>query len=200
MARTETGEPRSRAEVEQAIADLTESDIVKLEDLAEQHVWCLGRSAKGGADLLQEAILRTLRGKRVWRSNVDLIRHLDQAMRSIANSWCKADKDAPNLQSEIAAVSESGEEWDPYSAVASHTDLEQVVVDKDRFDRLVRQLKSDLHQGDDSVSLEILEHFHAGFEPKDIMESLSISRSVYEAQVKKLRRYAQKIIRSDQHG
>lgn len=196
---TEEEKPRSRAEIEHAINALTQAELNKLDAMAERYAWCLGRSARSKEDLLQEAMVRTLSGARTWRPGVDFLRHMDKAMSSIAYSWHKANVEAPHLQSEIVSVSSSGEEVDHYSEAPSRNDLQKFVVDKEKFRSLIGQLKDDLSSGGESICIEILEHFYAGFEPKDIIESMSLSRGAYESQVKKLRRRANKIYRGYEH-
>ena len=110
----EESEQISRADVEKRLATLSEADLNKLEAMAKEYNWCLKHSGRDHLDLLREAMFRTYRGTRKWKAKVDVFRHLDLAMRSIANSWLKKYRNAPLSQCETIQVDDEGNElpWD----------------------------------------------------------------------------------------
>jgi DNA-directed RNA polymerase specialized sigma24 family protein len=78
----------SNEQVTQAITSLSDTDFLRLQNYAKWRVMGLGPHPRGTADdLLQEAILATLEGRRVWRKEISFTDHLFGAMRSIASHW-----------------------------------------------------------------------------------------------------------------
>ncbi len=73
---------RSRDEIAASIRDLTEAQWIRLRKASAYFAWVYNFS---GNDLLQETFYRALAGSRKCPSDVDLVRFLVQAMRSIAN-------------------------------------------------------------------------------------------------------------------
>lgn len=73
----------SREEVEQALAGLTDDDLVKIKRIAQMRSH--GLEAIEWQDLLQEAMARALEGTRRWPADVPFVAFLAQTMRSIAN-------------------------------------------------------------------------------------------------------------------
>ena len=72
-------------EATQAIVDLSREQKRRLERIARKWAWFSG-DHRG---LLHEAIASTVEGKRRWNRSVDIVRHLDQVMRSIASNALK---------------------------------------------------------------------------------------------------------------
>ena len=106
----------STEEVAEALEGFSTADWLKLRFLARTYVRTFsgGESVLSASDLEQEALVATLEQRRPWRSDkVDLLRHLDQAMRSIRSNvagklarrktWSRADlwRDACKLASPI---------------------------------------------------------------------------------------------------
>ena len=73
---------RSRNEIAAAVRGLTEAQWIRLRKASAYFAWVHSLSAD---DLLQEAFHRALAGSRKCPSNVDIVRFLVQAMRSIAD-------------------------------------------------------------------------------------------------------------------
>ena len=70
-------------EVHDAIQHLQDSDFVKLMIIARSFTKRrLYGAVVGADDLLQEAIAKTLAGRRRWNRDVSIVRHLDRVMES----------------------------------------------------------------------------------------------------------------------
>jgi DNA-directed RNA polymerase specialized sigma24 family protein len=89
---------RSRDEIVAAIRALTDAQWIRLRKASAYFAWIYDLSAD---DLLQEAFCRALAGGRACPTNVDVVRFLAQAMRSIANG--EAEK-VENLVEVVAVV------------------------------------------------------------------------------------------------
>lgn len=187
----EESEQISRADVEKRLATLSEADLNKLEAMAKEYNWCLKHSGRDHLDLLREAMFRTYRGTRKWKAKVDVFRHLDLAMRSIANSWLKKYRNAPLSQCETIQVDDEGNESDRYSEAEDLRRLQFSAESMDEFESFASALKERLQARGATVSLQIFDHFCLDYEPAAIMKELGIERKTYESQVKRLRRHAQ---------
>lgn len=187
------GEPLSRADVEQRIKELSEADLNKLESIAKGYTWCLKRSSCDHMDLLREAMCRTYEGTRKWKANVDIFRHLDWAMRSIANSWLEQHKNEALSHCETVQTSDDGNEFDRYSEVEDLKKFEFSVEFKDEFGSFASALKEKLQATGATISLQIFDYLCLDYEPAAIIEELGLDRKTYDSQVKRLRRNAKAV-------
>ena len=87
---------RSRDEIEAAIRALTDAQWIRLRKASTYFAWVHDLSAD---DLLQEAFCRALAGGRQCPIDVDVVRFLTQAMRSIANG------EAEKVENQVDVVS-----------------------------------------------------------------------------------------------
>ena len=92
---------RSRDEIVDAIRALTDAQWIRLRKASAYFAWVYDLSA---ADLLQEAFCRALAGGRQCPTDVDVVRFLVQAMRSIANG----EGDKIENQVEVVSVMQPG--------------------------------------------------------------------------------------------
>ena len=77
----------STAEARAAVESLSDDDHAKLMIIAHYfRKHRLRGTIHEATDLLQEAILRTLRGNRCWRRGVSIVKHLDRTMESISSN------------------------------------------------------------------------------------------------------------------
>jgi hypothetical protein len=102
-------------EVTDAISGLTRVELKKLEKSAKYRIRGLGRLAMGRdwQDLLNETILAFYRPDgRKWKKNeVDILRTLTEAMRSVAWNWKQSfDEQEAHLEAELITTSEDGRE------------------------------------------------------------------------------------------
>ena len=189
------GRSATDAEVREAIGSLTDADLARLGSFAWWRVQAIGKAARGNKreDLLQEAIVRTLDGRRTWnRSAVDFIGHLIGVMRSIASEWAEsleAEKhEEPLLESELIGAPEDPA-LNPYRTatspkpgperIAEARDAVTAIKDSFRDDRLVQEIISGLEEG---------------LSGPEIKEILGISQKTLETVMRRLRRWSPKIL------
>ena len=87
----------------EAIRNLTTEQKRRLERVARKRAWFSGDHE----GLLWEALVSTATGGRRWNRSVDIMRHLDQVMRSMNWNAAKRAKTASEKREEISAR----EEW-----------------------------------------------------------------------------------------
>src|SRR5262249_26180517 len=82
-------------EVVRALQRLSAAELLKLQNYAHWRIRGLGQYGRGKdeEDLLQEAILATVEGRRVWNKNVEFTTHLAGSMRSISSNWRLAERE-----------------------------------------------------------------------------------------------------------
>ncbi len=84
----------SSAELSETLERLSKADWIRLNRIATSFAHICGVSKE---DLLQEAIIRALDGKRLCPCDVNVVRFLGETMRSIASSDAKAHKRHPEI-------------------------------------------------------------------------------------------------------
>jgi hypothetical protein len=179
-------------EVVRAITVLTIPDQLKLQQFAKLWIRSIGRATRGHdwQDLLQEAMFRTLMGcsgrkkGRHWNKKVDLVWHLAEAMRSIANSWKRqfAPEENTFLSSELQTCDSNGEEYSPLGNVAS----EHVLAD----DRLIESAEEDrilATPQDDTDASQVLEGWMDGLKKSEILLNYGLDEKRYAAVVRRTR-------------
>jgi hypothetical protein len=155
-------------EIKDAIAGLTEAELLRLERYA---FWRM-RGARGFTDhndLLHQALTATLQGTRRWYKNkVDLVGHLLGAMQSIASNWNKRPaEDEIDKLTEVLPVSAGQEEQ-----LLAREELANI---KKKF------------INDTTITLIICE-LEEGLKLKEIREKYGMPANVYEAAIKRMRR------------
>jgi hypothetical protein len=180
-----------KIEVDRAIEALTPSELLRLQRSADFRVQGLGRAARGrtGEDLLQEAELRTLIGAedtqkgRHWNKDVDIERHLTEAMRSISNCWKRQFKEMEAyLMSDFLIHDAEEQEHSPLDNVASgHKAADQRLIEKDEEERVLSKFK------DDPEATQVLHGLLDGLKKNEIMSKYGLGEKQYAAAVKRIR-------------
>jgi CheY-like chemotaxis protein len=179
-------------EVVRAVRALTVPEQLRLQQCAKWKVRGIGRAASGRdwQDLFQEAIFRTLLGAadtkkgRHWNKNVDLERHLAEAMRSIANSWKRqfAQEENTFLSSELQTFDSEGEEYSPLDNVPSGHVLADVrLIESAEEDRILATLR------DDTDASRVLEGWMDGLKKSEILLKYGLDEKRYAAVVRRIR-------------
>jgi DNA-directed RNA polymerase specialized sigma24 family protein len=138
-------------------------------------------TASEAKDLLQEAILRTLDGRRTWKPGITFRKHLEECIRSIAHDTVKK-------------AYKSTELLDVHS---SEDNPEDAVNAKIETERLMASLR------DDAVALSVLESVLNGASPKEAQRALKMNARQYEAARKRISRKSGRLFRPVQgfkHG
>jgi len=179
-----------KIEVDRMIEMLTTKDWLKLQKFAEFRVRGLGRAARGrtGEDLLGEALVGTLIGAeathkgRHWNKDVDFLRHLTEAMRSISSCWKRQNETEAYLVSEFPLHDAEGQEHSPLDNVASeHPAADQRLIEKDEEDRVVAMFK------DDPEATQVLQALLDGLKKNAIMQRYGLDERKYAATVRRIR-------------
>ena len=172
----------TRAETDYAVRHLTRADHVKLMIIARYFFRKrLQSSTIEAEDLLQEALIKTIDGRRQWNKNVCIIKHLDRVMESDSGHL---------LEHDIAFKKEPipEEKSDEPNLFSDHRNNTEARLD---ILSILRQFK------DDKIARELLDLQAQGFEASDIQEKMEINKSKYETTTKRIRRRLLKFIATE---
>lgn len=163
----------SASEVRAAIERLSNADYAKLMLIARSFAKARIRgSVVEAQDLLQDALVKTLDGRRTWNREVSILKHLDRVMESDAGHV--AERQAAQAASTMV------ESTDQRASSAS-----------DPSDRLVVRQELDdclsLFDGDVDA-LKVLHLKGEGLSASEIRQELGISRTDYDTVTKRIRR------------
>jgi len=180
----------TRDEIDQAIEALTPGQLIKLKKYAAWRTRGLGRASLGrdAEVLLQDALTSTIVGAeglgegRRWNKNVDFVKHLTEAMRSISDHWrTQFDEGEPLLESEVVTVTAEGEEYSPLAAVSSEDPpADRALLAKEEVRHVFDLFK------EDNEAILVFEGWVDGMTGPEIME-LGLTKHQYEATVKRIR-------------
>lgn len=175
----------TEAEVRAAIEALPPPALLRLERYARARIRLIGARSGGRdhQDLLQEAVLAVLDGRRSWKPTVVSIEKLlAGVIRSISSHWAEGfDPDEATAESQLATTDDGP---GVLSTVASGTpDVERSLVAKGDLAELVQAFNDDDH-----VAL-VIEGFREGMSGPEIQAELGLTEKEYGAARKKLLRY-----------
>jgi DNA-directed RNA polymerase specialized sigma24 family protein len=175
---------KSTQDIGQALLALTEEESLRLRSYAQWRIRGLGRKAQGmvADDLLQEAMVATLDGRRVWKEGVSLFQHLIGTIRSISSSL-RAKKFEEYLESEIATT--RGEM--PLGLDVTTMNPQRILEAKVRLAEVMRPFEND------PQALKVINHLAAGLSAKEIQYELKIGHLEYQAIAKRIRRKLRQI-------
>ena len=178
--------PATREEVEKALEALTEAQLVRLERISAFRHRSLGTRGAGRneGDLLSDAIIAVLEGRRKWKTNIDFMTFLKGVIRSLASHIRTGkpvdafDDIAPNPVND----EDDAEDFVEQIPTAAPVDPERQL--------LARELDSQIRERfkDDPVELLVYESFLEKMKPAEIQECLGINEKEYNAAAKRLRR------------
>src|SRR3989442_6368755 len=180
-----------KIDVDRAIEALTSSELLRLRQFAAFRVRGLGRAARGrtGEDLLAEALLGTLIGTEVtgkgrhWNKDVDFVRHLTGAMRSISSCWRRQFKEKEAyLISELFLHDGEEQEDSLLENVASGDPAaDQCLIEKDERDRVLTIFKAE------PEATQVLHGLLGSLKKNEIMSSYGLDEKRYAAAMKRIR-------------
>jgi len=180
-----------KIEVDRAIEALTSSELLRLQQFAAFRVRGLGRATRGrtGEDLLAEALLGTLIGAEVtgkgrhWNKDVDFVRHLTGAMRSISSCWKRQFKEKEAyLISELFLHDPEEQEGSPLDNVASGDPAaDQRLIEKGEQDRVLTIFKAD------PEATQVLHGLLGSLKKNEIMSGYGLDEKRYAAAMKRIR-------------
>jgi DNA-directed RNA polymerase specialized sigma24 family protein len=182
-------------EVQQAIASLTEAELVKLRRMAEGASFRLRRKVwgTGANDILQEATLRVLEEKRHWKpQKVDFVGLLAGIIASIESAWRKRGKrgETPVLESDLPATNSDGETVPTVlQQAADHRPTpERQLIESEALtqEQLLQQIEELFSE--DSLAALIFSEWQRGTNGPEIMKALDLTRQDYDTAVRRMDR------------
>ena len=180
-----TDDTLSEEEMRQAIAALSDVDLLKLERAA---VWLASRRSISADDLMQEAICRSLEGARRCPRGVRLVAFVINVMRSILSSHQKARAGDPiELATPVSALSEGDDEVDPLANIrdSGRTPEQQLLAEAE-----ANQMKAALHRlfDDDPEAELVLLDIFAGLTAEETRADLQLDETEYATIRRRIRR------------
>ena len=174
---------RTLAEVHDAIRALTDADWRRLKLVASKYAF--GEAIEPD-DLLQRAIERSLeKDGRKWPRNVDFVKFLAEAMRSIADG--EREKIENRVEKiPIQAPGNSNEEGDYVEIPHPSPNAEEKLGDDQDFAAMKASLL--LVFINDPVARDILEGIWAGLSGEELREYAGLDKVEYESKRKQIRR------------
>jgi DNA-directed RNA polymerase specialized sigma24 family protein len=198
--------PATSDEISRAIDALGEDALLRLKLFAQNRIYVIGPRAANGRsadDLLQEAVLRLLEGKRTWYpANVDLTGFLIGAVRSVASEWAthrarnKRKPEYAPLESERTKKDGEGNEISPFDTVrAAGLNVEELAVEAD-IEADAKALADEIERefaSDDAASMVLL-GFQEGMKGPEIQKEFGWTPTEYRTTVRRIQRRADKIM------
>jgi DNA-directed RNA polymerase specialized sigma24 family protein len=179
------GEPHKTAtaeEVSSAISALTTTQLLRLREHARFRTLLCGTNASlTPEDLLQEAVMRTLNGKRHWNKAISLETHLVGTMRSICSHSLQrlnSDKPVPKVKSTPVMLEGS----DALDYLPSHApDAVRQLAAKETLERVYEMFR------DDPQVVLVLAALRDGWSSTD-RDHHGLSELEFQAALKRMRR------------
>jgi hypothetical protein len=171
---------RSRDEIAAAIRALTDAQWIRLRKASTYFTWVPGLV---GDDLLQEAFCRGLAGSRQCPTNVDVVKFLIEAMRSIANGEGeKAENQIDTVPIEQPDAPADGA-VDPKDSTASQ-DETMIAVESDEATRqeILGLFSNDLQARD------LADGILAGYEGEELRTLTDLDEKGYASKRRYMRR------------
>ena len=169
----------SPAQIERAVSTLSDADLIRLRLAANYY----SQPAIAADDLLQEAICRSLEGRRRCPTNVDLVVFLSQTMRSIASEERQKDK---RLGVSVPTEAEDGGE----SAYAVSPAVEETAIGEEEAARIRGGIVSLF--ADDEKARDLVEGVMEEFTREELRELTDLDETAYETKRKLIRRRIQR--------
>lgn len=178
--------PERRATLDRGVRDVASETEVRaaIEGLSDQHYAKLMLVARGFArarirgsvvepeDLLQEAITKTLDGRRTWNLTVSILRHLDRVMES----------DAGHIAERQAAHAPGPIQVGADEAAATIPDASVRLAARNKLDDLLSLFVAD------EQALKMIRLKGEGFSASEIQQQLGVSKRHYDTVTKRIRR------------
>jgi len=170
---------RNRDEIADAIRTFTAAQWVRLHKVANSY-----RYAMTPEDLLQEAFKRALeKDGRNCPSDVDVVRFLAEAMRSIANGEIEKEKARPFLVTIASCGDQENEHEDPPDPAVG---VEDWLAREEHAARIRLDIIALFN--DDSVARDIVEGRMADMTADELRELTGLDKTAYASKLKLIRR------------
>ena len=180
---------RTRAEIADAIRALTPSQWVRLRKVADHYSY-LG-CPLDAEDLLQEAFRRALDGERKCPVDVDVVRFVAEAVRSIAHSEYKGAKRRPRT---VSLLPPDDPDAEPQGPEDPNPNVEERLAADEDF-LVERRQKIIALFGEDTVAQVIVEGMLEGTRGEDLRALTDLDPIAYESKRRLIRRRIAKLSR-----
>ena len=171
---------RSRHQIAASIRDLMDAQWIRLRKASAYFAWAYGLSSD---DLLQEALYRALAGSRNCPSNVDLVRFLVEAMRSIANG--EAEK--VENQTDVIPVVQPGALVEGAVDVKDWKECQEEIMIAAESDEAIRQTLLGLFP-DDRQARDLVDGILTGYEGEELRALTDLDQKGYASKRRLMRR------------
>jgi DNA-directed RNA polymerase specialized sigma24 family protein len=170
----------SRDEIAALVRALTEAQWIRLRRASAYFAWVYNLS---GDDLLQETFCRALTGSRKCPCNVDLVRFLVQAMRSIANG------EAENIENQvdIVPVVHPGALVDGAVDLTDSKESQEESMITAESDEAIRQALLGLFPNDRQAR-DLVDGILAGYEGEELRTLIDLDLKGYASKRRLMRR------------
>jgi len=181
------GKVATPTEVDAAVRALTPADFHRLKSFAYFRGRRLGPARFGldPEDLIQQALVKTLDGRRSWnKAGVDFVGHLMGAISSDVSHHGEQVEANPAIRTEADLLRNTEDEKSSPLDLLPHqaTNAERAEMAKEEVERIRNLFR------DDTLVTLLIDGFAEGLKGSQIQEALGISRAEYEAAMKRLRR------------
>jgi len=196
----------TQAEIIQAIEALTPEDTERLEQVAKNRIIRIGRRAanlRTGEDLIQEAMTRSLEGRREWcPQNAKFVPFLVGVIWSIASEWAghrKRNVDSPEYavaESQITKEDEEGNALSPFAGLKTpDQNIEDQMIDAENQaeQKVLADSIERCFEQDENASY-VLMGWQDGMDGPRIQKEFGFNEKTYRAIVRRIKRNLRKII------
>jgi RNA polymerase sigma factor (sigma-70 family) len=202
-------EPATPGDIERALKDLRLEDTERIRQFAVNRIHRIWHAANGRShdDLMQEALLRLLDGRRHWdKANVSFTQCIIGVIRSIASEWAghrKRNKELPEyaqVEADLTKPDEEGKDTSPFDTLAEPgPSAEQALIHAEvsaereaNNEALVKEIELEF-SGDDKASILIM-GFQDGMDGPSIRADFGISEKEFKTTMRRIRYGVNKIM------
>lgn len=183
--------PATKEEIEEALAALTDAEVIRLTEVSAYRHGSLGarRAGRHEGDILSDAITAILEGRRKWiKANVAFVPFILGVMKSVT-SHIRTGKalDAFDEITPNPANDEEAEDFVEQIPTAAPVDSERLLRARELDGQIRERFK------EDPEVLLVYEAFLEKMKPAEIQSCLGLSEKEYNAAALRLRRAAEKL-------
>jgi DNA-directed RNA polymerase specialized sigma24 family protein len=196
----------TQAEIVAAMESITDENSERLEQVAVNRIIRIGRKAANGRDhedLIQEAMERTLVGRRVWHpARVAFVPYLVGVLWSIAGEWAgqrKRNLGSPEyaaLESQITKEDEEGKELSPFATLGdTRPTVEEAMVEAEtEAEQEALACAIEEHFVEDENASLVVMAWQEGMDGPAIQKDFGFSETTYRSAVRRIKRNSKTIM------
>lgn len=180
MTSGQTAAVRTRDEIAEAIGAFTPAHWARLRLVAKKFAW---RCVADADDLLQEAFVRALEGERKCPSDVEVVKFLAEAMRSIADGETEKIK---KRGSTVPLLQPGFEQEGAFDPITAEPNAEEAVIGAQNA-MAIRGAMLDIFAGD-SQARDLLEGIMEDFGTEELRSLTGLDATAYASKRRLIRR------------